>query len=104
MKIIAITNADTMKKNRVLRILLNGVETLNNTVNETTVAEITINVDVTVCDISNVSSNAKIIMLLINTMSAPGRAAFKIFHKNLPLTSLLLGSRASKNDGIPITR
>src|SRR5690606_8332917 len=97
-------NAITMIKKSVLRILLNGVETLNKTVNDTVVAEITMSVETTTLSMSNVLSNPKIIKLLIITTIAPGSAALIMLPRNLPLTCLLLGSSAKKNDGIPMTK
>src|SRR5690554_2587775 len=78
----------TIKINSVLRILLNGCDTLNNTVKDVTVAVITISVETTTVSISNVLSNPNIIKLLIITTNAPGSAALIMFNKNLPLTCL----------------
>src|SRR5690554_1432437 len=91
-------------KNRTLRIVLNGKETLKSTIKHVTVAVITINVDVTAESIFNAGANAKIIKLLIRTTRAPGSELRIMFHKNLPLTCLLFGSSAKKNDGTPMTK
>ena len=75
MKTIAKTNAMTMIRNRTRRILLKGVDTLYKTVRDTTVAEMTINVDVTLSVMPRADSNPKMIKLLIMTTKAPGKAA-----------------------------
>lgn len=104
--IMSSNESETILTYKIVLLVFNGCDTRNNTINDVKVADRTIKVDISLPPVRSPrgASNAYIIKLLIITTIAPGSAALMMLGRNLPLTLLLLYSRASANEGIAITK
>ena len=96
------TNPDIIVPNRMRRMVLNGVHTLNNITNPTTAISIAEMVDVSLCGMSKATENSIVPNITKISVIAAGAARSSTLRKNFPRTMLVFGSRARKNDGAPI--
>ena len=103
-KMIAKVKSRAIDRKTRRRCLVNGEQMRRNTVNMQVPVKITHMVDLTSSPYWNIEVNKDTHNIAAMTMKAPGAAWVNTLMTKFPLTRLWFGSKARKNEGIPMSK